>query len=79
MPFAPFAPPLPRPLPLHVKVREGVKATAIDQAGTCTALTMETRLRCMPIGLVCARRRQRSGSRLTDGDVGDVFASVLSG
>jgi hypothetical protein len=42
MPFAPFAPPLPRPLPLHVKVREGVKATAIDQAGTCTALTMET-------------------------------------
>ena len=32
-----------------------------------------------PSGLVCARRRRRSGSRITDDDVGDVSASVLSG
>ena len=32
-----------------------------------------------PSGLVCARRKRRSGSRLTEDDVGDVSASVLSG
>jgi hypothetical protein len=30
-------------------------------------------------GLVCARRRRRSGSRMSEGDVGDVSESVLSG
>jgi len=32
-----------------------------------------------PSGLVCARRKRRSGSRLTEDDKGDVSASVLSG
>jgi len=32
-----------------------------------------------PSGLVCARRKRRSGSRPTEDDKGDVSASVLSG
>lgn len=32
-----------------------------------------------PSGLVCARRKRRSGSRLTDDEDGDVSARVLSG